>query len=109
MKGDEGVQVFEKASYCPLFVNVCPWNRNCFHSIDVDTPAITDSVDMRLQVRIDESFRPEIEVIEIRVDTIASEGMVCGTNQTTTCCLLKPSFERTKMDDEVIGIDGFVV
>ena len=47
MKGNEGIEAIVKAAYRPLFVNRGPWDGNRFHSVDINTSAITNSVNMR--------------------------------------------------------------
>ena len=47
MKGDEVVEAIVKAAYRPLLVNRGPWDGNCFHSVDINTSAVTNSVNMR--------------------------------------------------------------
>lgn len=47
MKGDEEIEAIVKTAYRPLLVNRGPWDGNCFHSVDINTSTITNSVNMR--------------------------------------------------------------
>ena len=108
MKGDKVVESIDVITNIFLLGKTCPRNLDSLHALNIDTPPVTYSIYVRLQILIYEFWRSEIRVIKPGIRTLSMECMVCRTNNSKGCGLFKTPFEGTKMHNEVAIIDHFI-